>query len=100
MFLSIYGGEHCQVTRLGDVSHEAAQEQDVTDVQGEAAERRAGESVPGHLQNSQEEEPELDREGCGPGQVVEGVVVPDVELVVEAPGEHHSDKVAHEERQD
>ena len=39
-------------------------------------------------------------EGSGPGQVVEGVVIPDVELIVEAPGEHHSDKVAHEERQD
>ena len=72
----------------------------MTDVQSEAAERRAGKSVPAHLNYSEEEEPELDGEGSGPGQVVEGVVVPDVELVVEAPGEHHSDKVAHEERQD
>ena len=72
----------------------------MTDVQSEAAERRAGERVPAHLNYSEEEEPELDGEGSGPGQVVEGVVVPDVELVVEAPGEHHSDKVAHEERQD
>ena len=60
----------------------------------------AGFSVPAHLDNSEEEQPELDREGSGPGQVVEGVVIPDVGREVEAPGEHHSDKVAHEERQD
>ena len=69
-------------------------------VQGEAAEGRAGESVPAHLDNSEEEEPDLDREGGRPGQVVESVVIPDIELIVKAPGEHHSDKVAHEERQD
>ena len=96
MFLFIYGGEHCQVTRLGDVRHEAAQKHQVTDVQGEAAERRAGESVPAHLNYSEEEEPELDGEGSGPGQVVEGVVIPAIPgLEVEAEGEHHSDKVAH-----
>ena len=72
----------------------------MTEVQGGAAEGGAGESVPTHLDNSEEEESDLDWEGGGPGQVVEGVVVPDIELVVEAPGEHHSDKVAHEERQD
>ena len=72
----------------------------MTDVQSKAAEGGAGEGVPAHLDNSKEEEPDLDREGGGPGQVVEGVVIPDIELVVEAPGEHHSDKVAHEERQD
>ena len=78
----------------------SGQEHQVTEVQGEATEGGAGVSVPAHLDDSEEEEPDLDRVGGAPGQVVEGVVVPDVELVVEAPGEHHSDKVAHEERQD
>ena len=68
----------------------------MTDVQREAAERGTGESVPAHLDNSEEEQPELDREGSGPGQVVEGVVIPAIPgLEVEAEGEHHSDKVAH-----
>ena len=64
------------------------------------AQHSGGLGVPAHLDNSEEEEPDLDGEGGGPGQVVKGVVIPDVELIVEAPGEHHSDKVAHEERQD
>ena len=100
MFLFISGGEHCHVTRLGDVGHKPSQQHQVTEVQGEAAEGGAGISVPAHLDDSEEEEPDLDREGGGPGQVVKGVVIPDIELIVEAPGEHHSDKVAHEERQD
>ena len=79
---------------------QASQEHQVTDVQREATEGGAGESLPAHLDNSEEEEPDLDREGGRPGQVVECVVIPDIELIVKAPGEHHSDKVAHEERQD
>ena len=68
----------------------------MTDVKRDAAEHSAGFSVPAHLDNSEEEQPELDREGSGPGQVVEGVVIPAIPgLEVEAPGEHHSDKVAH-----
>ena len=69
-------------------------------VQGEAAEGGAGEGVPAHLDDPEDEEPDLDREGSGPCEVVEGVVVPDVELVVQTPGKHHSDEVAHEEWQD
>ena len=37
----------------------------MTDVQREAAERGTGESVPAHLDNSEEEQPELEREGSG-----------------------------------
>ena len=71
----------------------------MADMQREAAEDGAGVGIPAHLDNSEYEEPDLDRVGGAPGQVVEGVVVPDVELIVETPGEHHTDKVAHEEGQ-
>ena len=80
---------------MGDCPH---QEHHVAHVQGEAAEGRAGESVPAHLDHSEEEQPDLDRVGGAPGKVVESVVVPHVELVVQTAGEHHSDKVAHEQR--
>ena len=82
------------------MGHQTGQQHQVTEVQSQAGEGCAGESVPAQLDDSEEEEPDLDREGGGPCQVVKGVVIPDIELVVQAPGEHHSDKVAHEERQD
>ena len=84
----------------GGVDQETAKQQTMTCMKGEARPEGGWVRVPAQLNHSQYQKPDLHWVWGSPGQVVQRVIVPDIELVVETPGKHHADEVTHEEGQD
>ena len=65
----------------------------MTCVKREARQLGGGVRVPAQLNHTQYEKPYLHWVWGSPGQVVQGVIVPDIELVVQASGKHDTDEV-------
>ena len=62
----IHCSEHRHLTRLGHVAEVAGQEGEVGEVEGEAAEAGAGEGVPTHLYEAEQQQPPPHRVGSCP----------------------------------
>lgn len=80
--------------------NKSSQHEDVAGRQSGAALHRGGVCVPADLNHTEDEELDWGRVFVtAPEEVMELVKIPHIELVVEGPGKHHTNKVAHEEGQ-